>query len=76
VVIVLAGVVLLVTLIMVTLHKIARSKEKYRTAAGAEAQGPTSGEDAIDEDELRMQVMRELLEEAQNGKDANPPSEK
>ncbi len=52
-----AAVVLLVTIVMLTLHKLAASKEKYRRMAKEDEAN------AIDEDALRMEVMRELLAE-------------
>lgn len=63
-----ASVILLVTLIMVTWNKIQRSKEKYRISESnlTNASDFESDEDLladIDEEELRMQIMRELLEE-------------
>ena len=52
-----AGIIILVTLIMVTWNKFAQSKEKYRRMAEEDEAN------AIDEDALRMEVMRELLAE-------------
>ena len=51
-----AGIVLLVTIVMLTWHKLSASKEKYRRMA-EEDEAP------IDEEALRMEVMKELLEE-------------
>lgn len=53
---VIAGIVLLVTIVMLTWHKLSASKEKYRRMA-EEDEAP------IDEEALRMEVMKELLEE-------------
>ena len=52
-----AAVVLLVTIVMLTIHKLAASKEKYRRMAEEDEAN------AIDEEALRMEVMRELLAE-------------
>jgi hypothetical protein len=56
-----AAIVLLVTLIMVTMNKIKKSKAHYASLADDD-------EPPIDEEALRLQVMQELLEEAQNRK--------
>lgn len=64
VLIVIAAIVLIVTGTMVTLNRIRRSKLKY--AAMAEADAATDY--GIDEDELRLQIMQEMLEEARQGK--------
>lgn len=57
-----AGLVLLVTLVMVTLNKISKSKAKYRV--------PEQGESVdIDEEALRLQILQEMLEEKEQKKD-------
>ena len=53
------GVVLLVTLIMVTLNKISKSKAKY--AVPDQNNAPIE----IDEEAIRLQVMQEMLQETQ-----------
>ena len=55
------AVVLLVSLVMITIHKISKSKAKYAAAAAAEKDEP------IDEEALRLEVMQELLDEKKNG---------
>lgn len=55
------GVVLIVTLIMVTINRFAKTKAHYAAKAAAD-------DDAIDEDALRMQIMQEMLDEAQKRK--------
>lgn len=55
-----ALVVLIVTLVMVTLNKLAKNKARYAV--------PQGDDTAIDEDALRMQVMQEMLEEARQSK--------
>ena len=59
-----AGIIILVTLIMVTWNKFAQSKEKYRRMAEEDEAN------AIDEDALRMEVMRELLAEREGKKES------
>lgn len=56
------AVVLLVSLVMITIHKISRSKAKYAAAAAAEKDEP------IDEEALRLEVMQELLDETKKKK--------
>lgn len=58
-VIVIAAIVLIVTGVMITLNKIGRSKAKYAAMAAADA-----ADYDIDEEELRLQIMQEMLEEA------------
>lgn len=58
-VIVIAAIVLIVTGVMITLNKISRSKAKYAAMAAADAEDYD-----IDEEELRLQIMQEMLEEA------------
>lgn len=57
----LGAVVLIVSGVMITLNRIKRSRMKY---AGMAKKPETD----IDEDELRMQIMRELLEESEGKK--------
>ena len=66
--IVLAVIVLVVSLAMFTLNKIRKDKERYRVQEPQqdEFDDDDDDDDFLDEDELRMQIMRELLEEAQN----------
>ena len=45
---------------MVTLNKMSKTKAKYAAMA--------ADDDAIDEDALRMQIMQEMLDEAQKRK--------
>jgi hypothetical protein len=52
-------VVLIVTLIMVTMNRIRKSKEKYTVPDEDDEDEP------LDEDAIRLQVMQELLDEAQ-----------
>lgn len=58
-----ATVVLVVSLVMITMNKISRSRMKY--AALAEAEKSIE----IDEEAIRMEVMREMLGQVQNKKD-------
>lgn len=58
-----AMVVLVVSLVMITMNKISRSRMKY--AALAEAEKSIE----IDEEAIRMEVMREMLGQVQNKKD-------
>lgn len=58
-VIVIAAIVLIVTGVMITLNKISHSKAKYAAMAAADA-----ADYDIDEEELRLQIMQEMLEEA------------
>jgi hypothetical protein len=60
-----AAVVLIITLLMVTLNRIKKSKEKYTVRDDDD----DDVLDDIDEDELRLQVMQELLEEAKRKND-------
>ena len=55
---------LLVSLVMITIHKISRSKAKYAAAAAAEKDEP------IDEEALRLEVMQELLDETKKKKNS------
>ena len=59
------AVVLLVTLIMVTINKMNQSKAKYAAMAAADA---ASDADDLDEEELRMKIMQEMLDEAEKDK--------
>lgn len=61
--IVVVAIVLIVTGTMITLNRINRSKAKYAAMAAADAE-----DYEIDEEELRLQIMQEMLEEAQKGK--------
>ena len=62
-IIVIAGIVLVVTGLMITLNKISQSRAKYAAMAEADA------EYDLDEDALRLQIMQEMLEEARREKD-------
>ena len=58
--IVIGAAVLIVSLIMITLHRIARSKAKYAVPAGSVGDQP-------DEETLRLEVMQEMLNEKKKG---------
>ena len=58
--IVIGAAVLIVSLIMITLHRIARSKAKYAVPAGSVGDQP-------DEEMLRLEVMQEMLNEKKKG---------
>lgn len=58
------GLVLLVTLVMVTLNKISKSKAKYSVSGESEAV-------ELDEEAIRLQVLQEMLEEKENKKGNN-----
>ncbi|MBR5559115.1 MAG: leucine-rich repeat domain-containing protein [Oscillospiraceae bacterium] len=64
-------IILIVSLAMFTLNKIRKDKEKYQVEKPKQEENydddDDDDDDLLDEDELRMQIMRELLEEAQNG---------
>ena len=60
VIVVVAAIVLVVTGVMITLNRISRSKAKYAAMAADDA----AADYGIDEEELRMQIMQEMLEEA------------
>lgn len=61
----LGAIVLVVTLVMVTIHKISKSKQKY---ANLKAEAESADNAPIDEEALRLQVMQEMLEEAEKAK--------
>lgn len=58
--IVIASVILVVSAVMVTLNKMAKTRARYAAMA--------ADDDAANEDALRMQVMREMLDEAKKSK--------
>lgn len=64
--VIIGGVVLIVAGLMVTLNKISRSKAKYAALAATDAAASAD----IDEDELRLQVMQELLKETKKKNEA------
>lgn len=58
--IIIGSVILVISVVMVTLNKMSKTKAKYAAMA--------ADDDAIDEDDLRMQIMQEMLDEAQKSK--------
>lgn len=64
--VIIGGVVLIVTGVMITINRINRSKAKYAAMAAEDAAARVE----IDEDELRLKVMQELLEETKQKNEA------
>ena len=63
--------VVIVTVTMFVINKLKRNKDKYRTMALADAEADADYDDdwePIDEEALRLEIMRELLSEMENKK--------
>lgn len=67
--VIIGGVILIVTLGMFTWNKIQRSKEKYAVNDTYENDGEDDDLELIDEEALRMEIMRELLAESKKKDD-------